>query len=994
MSVLPSPQSLADPESAKQQRDIEIEKAGRICEELTRLMDETLVSLLYCYKEEPSGKRCGFPASVSQESQNGKSAIISPRDTAIVLSAILTAGQEIMDLTPTQDDHEDSKQKISKKRTEFIKRLRKRQSHSGAEPIQRHEFLNLFFVPCVRNLLRRGNNPLVNLKNSASAPESSEDRIRNCRDPFSLARILGLLNLYTREETHESLYVDAVAEVVGALCKTFGPNYAFGGASLTKTEPHAFVSYYCLNSLTGVREIMENRALEHEDLALLLEDLAECVDGASATYLRYGGWKGLKDRLPREIERLRNGVGILAIVRTIKNYLKNLKKGHDLDPRVLSNEIKKAIKESVDKKDAWLVKFQRAIGKEIKNVKVSVGGNLEKLSKSTDNKESIPGRASMKTAELYMKGAAHRWELAFFEGMEYVLNQTKEAYRPLNNRTDLKKLSEAVRKVGKVWLESAARTKDYICIFTKWATAELQRQLSFSHIRYQTNFDPVQLAFLLRIDNDLSPGKNPQLTLKGLEILFDSQQRDGMWPVGAPLFFEPQIGRAVYVANLEIVNAVLPLVKEHDKIDLYWENLERVLNWLRTNKKEIQLDLNANDLGEAMRVPIHGWATEKVPERGRIDVWLTALALEFLDAYRDILMEFVNCATVRHKYDRQTAKDLLEWDKLVDPQLSKPYGNRVTTKIYEEYILPFRQVGMSRKNAMILYGPPGTGKSSIAEAIAKELDWSLVTITPSDFVKEGIEKSEYMARTLFNDLTSLQNTVILFDEIDEMLRSRSEEEGEKRDQNGVAMLQFIVPGMLPKLQRLKKYGERHGVIVVIATNYFERLDSAVKRRGRIDDYFAIYPPDGPSRQLFLYTSLRKVLPTDNAGQRQEYMEFAKKLSCFTQGWAFTELDRLVRFILKSLIIDGRITWTEFMGDWKDRKWRNENIRPVDPRDKSGLFTKGYCFVEIDEKRSLNPLRVYGRRKEASDEARDVFEICRGGIEFTEAEFKSLLEETL
>src|SRR5712692_4417018 len=365
MSVLPPPQSFVEPESAKRQREDEIEKASRICEELTRLMDDALVSLFYCFKEgkgEQNGERCGFPVSVSQESQNGKGAI-NPRDTAIVLTAIETAGKEIMDLTPTRDGLEDSEHEKSQKRQQFIERLRKRQTRSGEEPIQHNEFWNLFFVPCVRNILTGGNNRFLNLKNASSEPETPEDKIRNSRDPFSLARILGLLNLYTREETHGRVYVAAVAEVVGALCKTFGPNYAFGGASLTKTEPHAFVSYYCLNSLTGIRKIMENRAREHEGLALLLEELAECVHKDSPTYLRYGGWKGLKHRLPTEIERLMHGVGISAIVQAIEKYPA---KGDHLNRNGLSGAITKAIKESVAKRDGWVSKFQKEIQEEIK----------------------------------------------------------------------------------------------------------------------------------------------------------------------------------------------------------------------------------------------------------------------------------------------------------------------------------------------------------------------------------------------------------------------------------------------------------------------------------------------------------------------------------------------------------------------------------------------------------------------------------------------------
>src|SRR5260370_1288536 len=147
MTSLPFLQPSLEAQSAKRQRDDDVEKASRICEELTHLMDETLVSLFYCYKEEPNIKRCGFPASVSQESKNPKSAI-NPRDTAIVLTAMKTAGQEIMDLTPTRHTVKFSKEKISQKRQRLIDRLQIRQSLSG-DQIHYNDFLTLFFLPCL-----------------------------------------------------------------------------------------------------------------------------------------------------------------------------------------------------------------------------------------------------------------------------------------------------------------------------------------------------------------------------------------------------------------------------------------------------------------------------------------------------------------------------------------------------------------------------------------------------------------------------------------------------------------------------------------------------------------------------------------------------------------------------------------------------------------------------------------------------------------------------
>ena len=60
--------------------------------------------------------------------------------------------------------------------------------------------------------------------------------------------------------------------------------------------------------------------------------------------------------------------------------------------------------------------------------------------------------------------------------------------------------------------------------------------------------------------------------------------------------------------------------------------------------------------------------------------------------------------------------------------------------------------GRSRCSALLFYGPPGTAKTTLASAIAAELGWPLVTITPSDFVREGIEQTDRRAREIFDDL--------------------------------------------------------------------------------------------------------------------------------------------------------------------------------------------------------------------------------------------------
>ena len=60
--------------------------------------------------------------------------------------------------------------------------------------------------------------------------------------------------------------------------------------------------------------------------------------------------------------------------------------------------------------------------------------------------------------------------------------------------------------------------------------------------------------------------------------------------------------------------------------------------------------------------------------------------------------------------------------------------------------------------------------------------------------------------------------------------------------------------MLTKLNNLRKKGR---VIFVVATNYAERIDAALMRRGRIDDHFRLLPPDLARRKILLERFLKE-----------------------------------------------------------------------------------------------------------------------------------------
>lgn len=85
---------------------------------------------------------------------------------------------------------------------------------------------------------------------------------------------------------------------------------------------------------------------------------------------------------------------------------------------------------------------------------------------------------------------------------------------------------------------------------------------------------------------------------------------------------------------------------------------------------------------------------------------------------------------------------------------------------------------------------------------------------------------------MFEHLSYLTRTVILFDEIDECIRERS-------DPKTTFENRLLTNTMLTNLNDLKN---NENIIFFVATNWFQNIDEAIKRPGRFDAILYIdYP---------------------------------------------------------------------------------------------------------------------------------------------------------
>ena len=167
--------------------------------------------------------------------------------------------------------------------------------------------------------------------------------------------------------------------------------------------------------------------------------------------------------------------------------------------------------------------------------------------------------------------------------------------------------------------------------------------------------------------------------------------------------------------------------------------------------------------------------------------------------------------------------DTLFFDNNIEDDIKKFLNNWINNEDI------FRKRGLLFKTGLLLYGNPGTGKSSIANAIASYLDCNMITIDMTNFANLDIAS----ITTTIN--TDSARYVILLDEIDVLFSNR--DESNSKDQNEAISKLLLL---------LDSVQSPDNVVFVSTTNYIDRLDPALIRKGRFDKKLEIGNISGPT----------------------------------------------------------------------------------------------------------------------------------------------------
>ena len=172
--------------------------------------------------------------------------------------------------------------------------------------------------------------------------------------------------------------------------------------------------------------------------------------------------------------------------------------------------------------------------------------------------------------------------------------------------------------------------------------------------------------------------------------------------------------------------------------------------------------------------------------------------------------------------------------------LKKDYLNKIkdpiTTFLNKDVYNEYCKHGIPYKMNIMLHGPPGTGKTSFIHSIASECDANICILNINSELKE-----EAMIEAISQVNEDEKRSILVLEDIDCIFNDRKTNDNLKNNitMNGI-------------LNCLDGFNNPEGLIVIMTTNFPEKLDDALMRSGRIDlDVEMTYLDKYQARNMFL-----------------------------------------------------------------------------------------------------------------------------------------------
>ena len=283
--------------------------------------------------------------------------------------------------------------------------------------------------------------------------------------------------------------------------------------------------------------------------------------------------------------------------------------------------------------------------------------------------------------------------------------------------------------------------------------------------------------------------------------------------------------------------------------------------------------------------------------------WIDSLLDEYFDDEEE--EEMLDLVDIRAPEEVEMTMDDLVLTKDQEGEIHKI----VKAIEHRDYLA---KIGLREIGKLLFVGPPGTGKTSVARALARELDLPFVEVKLSMITSQYLGETAKNVEKSFEVARRLSPCIFFMDEFDFVAKTRSSDEH--------AAIKRAVNTLLMSIDDISLIDD--DVLLIGATNHPDQLDAAAWRR--FDEIVNFPKPDSGMRSDILRIVTREM----------DVVDFdPETLAEMTEGLTGSDLRLVLREAVLSALTEERTTLTQqdledAVADFEER----DNLKNLDMID--------------------------------------------------------------